>query len=199
MPVYKLKIEDLNTEFLEKLRRLYKKADVEINVHPVGKATHFASEDFFWAVIDTLDWSKGEDNEAILKPAIQKLSEESLADIFQFDETLSEKLYRLDGKKYAEHLGEYAYREGENFSADHFSDARCCVVANGQQFYESVLKDPSRIPKEHTFGSLIFLAQKAYELKTGNEDYNYVPSYCIETFCNPEGWGETPMSELFNN
>lgn len=199
MPIYKLKIEDLNIAFLEKIRQLYKKADVEINIHPVGEATHLAEEDFFWVVIDALDWSQGEDDEAVLKPAIHKLSQESLANIFQFDEILSEKLYRLDGKKYAEHLGAYAYREGENFSTDHFLYARCCVVANGRQFYESVLEDPARIPKEHTFESLIYLAQKAYEFKTGNEDYNFVPSYCIETFCNPEGWGKTPMSELFSS
>lgn len=164
-----------------------------------AKFYYLAAEDFFWAVVDTLDWSKGEDNESILKPAIHKLSEESLANIFQFDEILSEKLYRLDGKKYAEQLGTYAYQEGEHFSADHFLGVRCCVVANGRQFYESVLEAPTKIPKEHTFESLIYLAQKAYELKTRNEDYNYVPSYCIETFCNPEGWGKTPMSELFNN
>lgn len=55
------------------------------------------------------------------------------------------------------------------------------------------------MPKEFTFEPLLSLAQKAYERKTGKEEYDYVPSYCIETFCNPEGWdGETPMSELFN-
>lgn len=55
MPIYKLKIEELNIEFLEKLRQLYKKAEVEINIHPVGEAAELTPEDFFWSIVDMLD------------------------------------------------------------------------------------------------------------------------------------------------
>lgn len=133
-----------------------------------------------------LDWNKSADNAAIIALAVQALSEKSEADLHTFDDILAEKLHQLDGKVYAEHIGEFAY--SDNFSADIFLYARCCVVANGREFYEKVLKNPALMPKEFTFESLLYLTEKAYLLKTGKVDYNYSPTINYETFGNTAGW-----------
>jgi antitoxin YefM len=54
--------------------------------------TAFGESDF-WALIDLLDWSKGQDNSAIIAPVVKALRQKSLEAIFAFQEILSEKLY----------------------------------------------------------------------------------------------------------
>jgi hypothetical protein len=73
--------------------------------------------------------------------------------------------------------------------ADGFLYARCVVVANGKEFYEAVLKDPSKFPKNMEFESLLGLASGAYELKTGKE-FEYSTGCSYESFSNPAGWRE---------
>ena len=63
----------------------------------------------------------------------------------------------------------------------------CCVIANGQEAYESVLKNPTLMPKDLTFESLLSLASKAYLKKTGKR-FDYVATTPIETYSNKIGW-----------
>ncbi|MCB9291541.1 MAG: DUF4240 domain-containing protein [Lewinellaceae bacterium] len=63
--------------------------------------------------------------------------------ILEFADLLSEKLYALDSKTYAKHIGEDGWSPGRYFSVDNFLYARCCVVANGKELYEKVLHDPA--------------------------------------------------------
>ena len=58
-------------------------------------------EDMFWEILDTLNWKKTGDDDAVLMPAEKRLAALPLDDIFVFDEFLAEKLYQLDEKKYA--------------------------------------------------------------------------------------------------
>lgn len=50
--------------------------------------------------------------------------------IYQFEDKLSEKLYQLDQKVFAEQGNENGYRSDSHFSVDIFLYSRCCVVAN---------------------------------------------------------------------
>lgn len=191
MSVYRIKIKDLTTLFFQQLQEKYKDSDVELEIRVHGDAENQTiktplDDKLFWEIISLLDWSKSED-EAILSPAIQQLAKQDIAQIYLFHDVLSEKLYQLDAKKFAIHIGEDAYNGRIYFSVDNFLYARCCVVANGKELFEMVLKTPSEMPKDLTFESLLSLASKAYTLKTEKE-FQYFPHYNYETYSNEEGW-----------
>ncbi|MBK8567026.1 MAG: DUF4240 domain-containing protein [Saprospiraceae bacterium] len=156
------------------------------------------NEEGFWGIIGQLDWSK-EANDDILAPAARALSLCDEADIRQFSEILAKKLYDLDGERFAKEMAadEIKWVDGElRFSVDLFLYARCVVVANGREFYEAVLNDPTLMPKGYGFESLLYLDNKAWELKTGQEDYIQYTEYWYETFSNPDGWpGIIPLKD----
>ncbi|MEM8526310.1 MAG: DUF4240 domain-containing protein [Bacteroidota bacterium] len=147
------------------------------------EATSFSEEDF-WNVMMQLDW-KAEQDEAIIAPSIEYLSQLPIASILSFYDLLSEKLYHLDGEKYAVH----SVKEDIHFSADLFLYARCAIVANGRDFYNKVLRTPSVFPKDLFFESLLYLPEKVYRLKTG-KPLEYMPKFIYETGFNVKGWGE---------
>lgn len=72
-------------------------------------------------------------------------------------------------------------------SADDFLYARCAVVAEGRNYYEKVLNDSSQMPEDIVFEPLLYLADDAFEMKTGIP-FNYVPTYNYETQSNKLGW-----------
>lgn len=154
----------------------------------------------FWGTIAQLDW-RTLDSDAILAPAAKALSRFSKESICHFHDILNEKLYALDGQRFAEQLGsnKYTADDSNHFSVDSFLYARCCVVANGSVFYETVLKNPAKMPKEYTFESLLYLPKKAWFLKTKRDNYNYFPETWSETFSNSDGWnGIVPLKERLN-
>jgi hypothetical protein len=142
------------------------------------------SEEAFWEVIAQLDWNAKTDK-GILEPAITYLSAFPKEVILNFYDLLSKKLHLLDGEKYALH----SVAEGEHFSADLFLYARCAVVANGKAFYNKVLQEPKRFPKDLYFEVLLNLPFEAYERRE-NSPLNYAPKFVYETGFNVEGWGE---------
>lgn len=180
---YRLKIKELDSDFVHRLQDEHPTAELEIKVISDDKSL---DESAFWKIIGLLDWNKGTDNEAIIAPAIQKLSQLGEPDLYLFDDILAEKLYQLDKKTFAANIGEFAYPD--HFSADIFLYARCCVVANGKEFYEKVLENPALMPKDFTFETLLYLTEKAYYSKTGKPDYDYTPKINYETFGNAAGW-----------
>jgi len=125
----------------------------------------------------------------VVEPAKSILASGPVRQIFEFADLLSEKLYALDCRKYAVHIGEDSWSPDRYFSVDNFLYARCCVVANGQDAYEKVLHDPSQMPKDLTFEALLYIPSEAYERKTGKR-YDYTPAYPIETYSNQMGWSE---------
>lgn len=143
-------------------------------------------EDLFWEILDTLNWKKTGDDEAVLLPAEKRLAALPLADIFAFDELLAEKLYRLDEEKYAAAC--YPGEDLRFISGDGFLYDRCSVLTSGRAFYESVVLDPGKWPVGYEFESLIYLPQKAYTRKTKDEDYPYLTKVSIETCSNNAGW-----------
>lgn len=194
--IIKIPLKSADEGLIRELQKKYPDAVLHIEAEE-SPGDRPMDEDQFWAIIDQLDWNK-EKSEDILRPAVQALSQFSESDIAAFDDILATKLYALDGQRFAEQLGSNRYSEGgkRHFSVDSFLYSRCCVVANGREFYEKVLQDPSEMPKEYTFEPLLNLASKAHQLKTGKDDYDHLPEVWYETFSNPEGWpGITPLKE----
>jgi hypothetical protein len=101
------------------------------------------AEENFWTIIDHSDWKKS-DSAAVAAPAILALSKMSRAEIEQFHSILHEKLYALDGLRFAVQLGSNRFTrdDSNHFSVDIFLYSRCAVVANGRNFYETVLANP---------------------------------------------------------
>ena len=144
-------------------------------------------ENVFWGIIDSFDWKKQGDDAAVLKPAIQKLMSMPLEDIQHFQEILAQKLYALDGPAYAVNV----YLDGY-LSPDYFLYVRCCVVANGKDFYNHVLNNPSAMPKDIDFEDLLYLAPDVYNDKLKKDEaYVYLDTkLSYETGSNHELWGD---------
>lgn len=151
------------------------------------------SEETFWEIIALFDWDESGDDEAVMAPAVEALAARSAEDIARFQDILAEKLHALDTREHAR--GAYAGTadpdDGDTYiSADDFLYVRCVVVANGRAFYEKVLADPTAMPTELEFESLLYLATQAHEEKTGTE-LDHSPPVDFESFSNAEGWKPT--------
>ena len=186
MTIHRVKLKDLNKEYLEKLQGQAANGEQEVAIWFPKKSTAL-SEDEFWKIIALLDWKKRKAT-TIMAAAINHLSKLSVEKIKAFDDILSEKLYQLDGQQYAENTGQNAYKgEGQPFSVDSFLYARCMAVAKGKATYESIITDATKMIKDDSFEALLSLASKAYQKKTG-ETYEHIPAYIYETFANTKGW-----------
>lgn len=143
----------------------------------------------FWTILDLLDWKNSGDDGSVIEPAVEFLSKMSVVEIKGFAESLAEKLYALDGPAYASEIGSDSYNgaKGE-FSKNWFLYVRCCVVANGKDFYQEVMLKPEHMPKDMEFQTLLSVASKAYKRKTGQR-FAYETKYNYETFSNKQLWG----------
>jgi hypothetical protein len=142
----------------------------------------------FWRCIEMLDWEKCGDDDSVIEPAVEWLSKKSEREITAFANTLSEKLHRLDGETFAKEIGKDAYKgPHERFARNWFLRVRCCVVANGSDYYKEVLAHPQAMPKDLEFEAVLRIAPKAFERKTGRK-MPHGTKYNYETFANKEGW-----------
>lgn len=144
----------------------------------------------FWELIELLDWDKEGDDSAIIEPVVSALAKLSQSDIYLFKELMNEKLHMLDCECFAREIGKDAYKgSADYFSKDWFLQARCCVIANGREFFDEVLATPGNMPKDLGFPALLNIAARAYKRKTG-KNLVYVTKYSCETFSNKHGWSE---------
>ena len=130
----------------------------------------------FWKVIALFDWDESGDDDAVMEPARNALAKINIEGICAFDNILSEKLHALDTRAHCRacYKGELDPDDGDDYiSADDFLYSRCVAVANGRDFYESVLADPTEMPQGMEFESILYLASSAFEEKTG-ESYEHV-------------------------
>jgi hypothetical protein len=183
--VLKIKSFALNSQLVEDIRQQAgQQADIEIRIKNGDNNGNWLTEEQFWALIDTLDWTKEGDDAAVIEPLISALAALPVTNIYRFQDLFSEKLWLLDTRRYAE----ASLDEGDDhISSDGFLYDRCCVLANGKIFYESVLKDPSLWPKGLSFERLLYVASEAYERKTGKK-FTYYSIYNYETGSNEKGW-----------
>jgi len=147
----------------------------------------------FWGLIEKLDWRGDGDDDAVVEPLIRALALLPDAEIGSFQEILARKLYDLDGRAWAREAGDEIWLgEPDQLSVDGFLDARCAVVARGRDAYDAVRADPTQMPKNASFESLLYAASTAYERKTGLEwDDLDDTEVSYETFSNEGGWPRT--------
>lgn len=181
--------DDCNKEVEKIIKEKIGKGYTLITESSQIQETKEMTEELFWEIIASFNWSKTGDDEAVLKLAINILASMTIEDIYKFDDLLSEKLFQLDGITYASNIGEESYKgEGHYFSSDNFLYVRCCVVANGNKYFNRVISDPRKMPKEMEFEALIDLPSIAYFKKTKKEDYNHEPKFNYETYSNTGKW-----------
>ena len=155
---------------------------------PDSNGLRAMNDDAFWKIIESMDWEKTGDDDQVIEPAIHQLSTRKDQEILAFADALSEKLHGLDGERYAKEIGQDAYKGPQTrFSKNCFLSARCCVIANGREFYEQVVSEPAEMPKDMEFEALLKLPSKAYQRKTGKK-LTYIPKFSYETFANKEAW-----------
>ncbi len=150
-------------------------------------------EELFWEIIGHLAWDHAGDDEAVLQPAVDRLSGLSVAEIVAFADILAERLFALDTREHcrAGYRGELDPDNGDDYiSADDFLYLRCAVVANGQDMYEAVLRNPEKMLHGLEFEALLGLPERAYEDKTG-QDFDHLSPVSYESFSNEAGWKPT--------
>ncbi|MFN0216439.1 MAG: DUF4240 domain-containing protein [Saprospiraceae bacterium] len=175
--------QDLNHALVDELKEQFGNAKVEIKVHDIPDAAGMLGEPDFWALIAQLDWEK-DDTESVIEPLVAALAQMSVANIYQFQDLLSEKLWNLDTRAHAD---VFTDETDDSLSVDDYLYARCGVVANGKDFYQKVLHNPAEMPLDVTFSPLLRIARKAYECKTGKK-MTIVPAFNFETYSNQQGW-----------
>jgi Protein of unknown function (DUF4240) len=181
--VLNININDLSNQLIKELKnRFDKTTQIEIRIDTQEQSVELLSETQFWQIIALIDWTK-ELYTDILAPCVAALAKMPIANIYLFHDKLSEKLYHLDTKA---HIAEYVAKDPDHFlSVDDFLYVRCAVVAEGQFYYENVLKNPSEMPFEIAFEPLLSLASDAYKVKTGKK-FDYFPVFNYETGSNQE-------------
>jgi len=185
----RMPLRALDPDVIRELQDKYPEADMYIVTTDVPNQASVMNEGRFWDIIALLDWSKTGNDDAVIEPAVRELSKMSEPAIHAFFDLLSEKLYLLDGRTYAEH----SVSSDEGISADLFLYARCGVVANGREFFEAVLKNPNQFPQNLYFEALLDIPEHAWLRRTGNS-FDYAPKYIYETGFNPSGWGADTIS-----
>lgn len=144
-------------------------------------------DDEFWGLIGLLDWSRGDDHQAVLDPLIDELARRPRRERHAFDNTLARLLYDLDGRAWARRMGLGWYGESDDLSTDTFVYARCAVVAQGQAYYETVRRDPSQMRPDEDFEVILYATSEAQQRLTGEED-EFETRLSYETFSNSAGW-----------
>lgn len=147
-------------------------------------------ETTFWEFIAKLAWKHEGDDDKVVAPVVRALAALPEAEIAAFQDILTAKLFALDGRAWAPQSGKSVWWGDPDFlSVDSFLYSRCAVVANGRDFYGAVLIDPSQMPKDIEFESLLYVAPTAYERKTGSSgDAVRALADNYETFANRAGW-----------
>ena len=183
--ILKVNIQDLNSQFFHDLgEKISDSTEVEIRIPEKKGKRELFSDKAFWQVIKIFDWSK-EDSDEVMMPAIKKLADMPVVNIYLFADKLSEKLFQLDTRP---HGDAYLSNEGDDYlSVDDFLYIRCAVVAEGEKYFEKVKVNPSDFPAEINFEPLLSLANKAYKMKTGRA-FEYYPAISYETYSNKNGW-----------
>ncbi|AEE51650.1 DUF4240 domain-containing protein [Haliscomenobacter hydrossis] len=178
-----INIDSLDASFLNDLKKQF--GSVNLEIHIQKRPDNWLIEEDFWKIIDLLDWSKSGDSRSIIQPAVQKLAEMPIANIHQFQDILSEKLWLLDTQIYAQVFIDI-HPKGR-LSVDDFLYARCAVIAEGKAYFEEILQHPEKMPQDIIFEPLLNIASAAYTLKTKKE-FIHTPKYNYETYSNEKGW-----------
>ena len=140
---------------------------------------------FFWKIIKSCNWKHQGDDTKVIQPLIEKLSKLEDADIFLFNDMMTELLYQLDSKElFAEFTNFLGYENEE-----HFLYSRCAALINGEDFYYRLLNNEEFI-WDMEFESLLDVLEATWELKHKNNNYIHNTTLSYETRSNKAKWDE---------
>lgn len=139
---------------------------------------------FFSNIMNICDWNKSSDEE-VLMPLIDFLSQQSDAEIFSFDDIMSELLYNLDTRKNFE-IACKSY----NHSDDSFLYSRCVALINDADYYKKVQMGKTKDLWTMEFESILYVPSKAWAKKHNNDvnEYPHLAAFSYETGSNADEW-----------
>lgn len=145
----------------------------------------FREYNFFWTTMELCDWDQEGDDDKVLKPVIEYLSNQEDYIIFEFDDLMSELLYHLDTEK----LAEQCRKVDPLMSDDSFLYSRCVALINGPDYYKKVKQGNKKSVWDMEFESLLYVPEKAWALKhqSSAEEYPHISSLSYETGSNKKG------------
>ncbi len=140
----------------------------------------------FWDTMELCDWTKEGDDDKVLKPVIKFLSTQEDSTIFEFDDLMTELLYSLDTKE----LADKCAKVDPLMCDDTFLYSRCVALINGPAYYEKVKKGKESSAWNMEFESLLYVPQRAWELKhkCSADEYPHIAPLSYETGSNQAGW-----------
>jgi hypothetical protein len=137
-------------------------------------------EERFWAVVSTAITRVDEEwDSARARRALSALSDLELR---SFRDRLAEKLFGLDGRRFAT-----GNRAGPVSSDDAFLYSRLAAVASGQQFYEAVLANPAKMPLEDDGEVLLLILAEMWQDRFGTA-IDWPERWPIESGSNRAQW-----------
>ncbi len=186
MNVLRYSLRNISPQTLLELQEQYPNASVNIKLSHKPTKDGLTESDF-WGLIAQLDWTKLGDDNAVIMPVVNILSQSNFRHIVDFADILSHKLYLLDSEIYLPQ--EDSFTIDADFIADRFLYTRCSVVANGLSFFKYIRQHPTEMPHELVFSALLRIPNEAYKKQMG-KPLDHVWAYPIETFSNALGWSE---------
>ena len=129
----------------------------------------------FWKIMELCDWSFEGNDDKVLAPVIEFLSNKDDDFIFNFDDTLYSLLHEL----YTEKLLEQYKEKSSYVSDDDFLYSRCVALINGKKYFDGIKKGIINFPADMEFESLLYVAQNAWAKKhnTESNEYPHIPKY----------------------
>lgn len=140
---------------------------------------------FFKIIMDICDWDAMGNDDKVLSPLVEYLSQQSDETIFAFDEIMAELLFELDTKKNFKKARRYY-----DHSDDSFLYSRCCALTNGEGYYEKVKAGKVSDLWQMEFEAILGVPMCAWGKKHGHDsiDYPYLTTKSCETGSNIHGW-----------
>ena len=131
----------------------------------------FEKNSFFWKTMKLCDRNFEGDDDKVLQPVVDYLSEKDDSVIFQFDDELWNLLHSLDTEKIIER-----YTKNSDFlyaSDDCFLYWRCFVLLGGKKYYNAVKTGKNGIRYNCEFEALLYVARNAWAKKHNAEAKDY--------------------------
>lgn len=140
----------------------------------------------FFAMTNALDWSQQGNDDLVLEPLIQYLSQWPDEVIFVFEDKMAELLHGLDRPEIARRT----YRSDKYFSGDGFLYARCVALVNGRAYYQKILDGRKKLDGDKEFEAILYAPRKAWARKHHKDpsDYPHMASPDYETGSNEACW-----------
>ncbi len=145
----------------------------------------------FFAMTDSLDWSKQGDDDLVLEPLIRYLAKWPDEVIFVFEDKMAALLHGLDRADIARR----AYGSDRCFSGDAFLYARCVALVNGRAYYKKILDGQKKLDGDLEFEALLYAPAKAWARKHQKDpsDYPHLAAPSYETGSNEAFWREEDL------